>query len=208
MVDLLKGQNKINISVDQVIVRNIEEIHNESDINFDKRIIGIRSFIRNDLEAAIFMIIPFEMLSALFAEMDPQTKIADNIETIEDLDESIKSAIIEFGNIIMSHYCSGISDFLKIQVIHNVPEIAIDLYGAVIDGDIAKLAQHTDKIIMIRNQFQIRNKTISGQILFIPSNDSVDNLIKWIDVDKIVALLEAEALGINTSSAPVRPITG
>ena len=54
MVDLLKGQNKINISVDQVIVRNIEEIHNESDINFDKRIIGIRSFIRNELEAAIF----------------------------------------------------------------------------------------------------------------------------------------------------------
>ena len=66
-------------------------------------------------------------------------RFADNIETIEDLDESIKSAIIEFGNIIMSHYCSGISDFLKIQVIHDVPEIAIDLYGAVIDGDIANL---------------------------------------------------------------------
>ncbi len=193
LADLFKGQNKISISVDQAVLKSLKEIHKQATIDLSTPVISLRAFIKKYLDATLFFIIPLDSLATILEQMEESTPLPESIISLDDLDEGIKSAIKKFGNIIISHYCSGISDFLKIQVYHEVPELALDMYGAVLDSDIAQLAEHTDQVLTLRTSIQVKSKVITAEVIFFPAYDSMAKFVNWLDEDKIVALLEAEA---------------
>jgi chemotaxis protein CheC len=197
MAKLFKQESQISISVDQAVLRKLNDIHKDISIDLNAQVVSLRAFIKKDMNASIFMILPIDSIKSLLEELEESVTIPESISSIDDLDNDIKSALIEFGNIIISHYCTGISDFLKIQVLHEVPVLVVDFYGSVIDGDIAKLAQFTEQVIFLQTQIRSNDKVITGQLIFIPSYESINNFVKWMDVDKIVKLLDAEANGSN-----------
>ena len=95
------------------------------------------------------------------------------------------------------HYCSGISDFLKINIYHDVPEVAIGEFFALIDLEIAKLARYSDQCIILKTKITVKDKPISFDLLFIPYFDSIEKFINWLDVDYIFNLLDSESKTIR-----------
>jgi len=68
-------------------------------------VLGIRAVIENDLDATIFLILPLDQLSYLLENIEGVEKAPKTIKSEKDLDQNMHSALIEFGNIIISHYC-------------------------------------------------------------------------------------------------------
>jgi len=197
MSKLFKAKAKISIIVEDVLIKKIDEIGNSSIINVDDNVIGIRSIIKNDLDASIFLVFQVEQMKNLLKLMKDMDSVSTEITSIESLDAQTESALIEFGNIIVSHYCAGISDFLKVDVLHDVPTLGIDSYGALLDGEIAKLAATSNQALVLKTIIETQKKSIVGEIIFIPYNESIDKIVKWLDVDKIVEILQAEADGLS-----------
>jgi chemotaxis protein CheC len=112
---------------------------------------------------------------------------------MKGLDKTSQSAIQEIGNILISHYCSGISDFLKINIYHDVPEVAIGEFFALIDLEIAKLSRYSDQCIILKTKITVKDKPITFDLLFIPYFDSIKKFINWLDVDYIFNLLDSES---------------
>jgi chemotaxis protein CheY-P-specific phosphatase CheC len=195
MSNIFKMKSQINININNVILKELASFNENTTIRLDQRVVVVRAFIKNDLNASIFLILPTDQLPYFLEPFGEDGKLAGPVKTIQDLDKSIKSAIIEFGNIIISHYCTGISDFLKIQVYHEVPDLLVNNFGAVIDGEIADAAEDSEKVVLLQTEILTKERTITGALLFIPSSDSVENFTKWLDVDSIVKILEEESVG-------------
>jgi chemotaxis protein CheY-P-specific phosphatase CheC/chemotaxis signal transduction protein len=195
MSKLFKTPTKISINVEEVMIKNIADYHQGAVINLSERVLGVRSLVKEDLDAGIFLILQLKDVPFLLKEIDYVEKPPIVVESLKDLDKASQSALNEFCNIIISHYCAGISDFLKIQLYHDVPETAIDEYGALLDGEFAKIAEYSEQGLFLKTQILTQTRSIAGEIIFIPYYDSIRKFVDWLDVDEIVKMLEDEAQG-------------
>lgn len=186
---LFKQKIKINMVVDNLILRKVGDFDN-LDLKLDEIVLGIRAPLRNDILGVIYIVFPIDQFVILLNNIDNINKLPKSINSLDDLDDSVQSAVNEIGNIIISQYCDGISDFLKIKVYHEVPQQAIDIYGAMLDSEIANIAKYSDTAIILQTQISLQNKNINGQIFFIPYYDSVDKFMEYLDAEKIYQLME------------------
>ena len=189
--NLMKSKSKINIQVQNVIVQELFELSKQ---NFDpgEIIIGIRAILKNDLNGVIFLMFSIDELTFLAEDISGTSQFPRNIQNVNDLDQNSYSAFQEIGNIIISHYASGIADFLSIDLYHEVPQIAIGEYTALIDIELAKLARYSDQAIFMQTNIMIKDKEINGDIIFIPYYDSMNKFVEWLDADHIVKQLNSK----------------
>jgi chemotaxis protein CheY-P-specific phosphatase CheC/chemotaxis signal transduction protein len=189
--NLMKSKSKIDIQVQNVIVQELFELSMQ---NFDpgEIIIGIRAILKNDLNGVIFLMFSIEELTFLAEDISGTSQFPKNIQNVNDLDQNSYSTFQEIGNIIISHYASGIADFLSIDLYHEVPQIAIGEYTALIDIELAKLARYSDQAIFMQTNIVIKNKEINGDIIFIPYYESMNKFVEWLDADHIVKQLNSK----------------
>ncbi|MHA1672898.1 MAG: chemotaxis protein CheC [Promethearchaeota archaeon] len=185
---MLKEKKKINFDISNVEVKDLAE--GGKDYSVDQRFVGIRAIVKNDMNAAIFLIFPVQQLVELLHEIALIKKAPKKIDSIKKLDKNSLSAIEEVGNIIISHYCAAISDFLRIDLFHEVPEVSIGDYSTLIEIESAKLTDASNKAVFIQTLIAIDKKKISGEILFIPYMDSINKFIKWLDADHVVTMMD------------------
>ncbi|MHA1729001.1 MAG: chemotaxis protein CheW [Promethearchaeota archaeon] len=192
LTDLMVPNTNININILDVGVDDLSEFKEKHAFD-DKLYIGIRSSLIDDFSGAIYLFLSIEGLKTLLDKIEIVDEYPDVIEDISDLDKDTSSAINEIGNIIISHYCSGLSDFLKLKMYHETPQIAIDEFNILIDGEIANLMAYSDRGIFSETSITINEKDIDGSLVFIPYYNSVEKFVKCLDVDRIVELLELES---------------
>ena len=197
MSKLFKEKSAIGINIEDVRIKMINDISTAKGFKVEDSTLGIKAYIQNDLEAAIFLMIPSTEIGSLMENLADLEKPNYEIETVDDLSPKAISALTEFGNIIISHYCAGISDFLKIKVYHDVPQLAMDSFGALIDSEVANYSKNSDSVIFLETSIITKANTISGAILLIPKYEYIENLINLLNVDSVVSILNQEADGAN-----------
>ena len=156
----------------------------------DENYVSIKVNVKNDLNAVIFLIFSSKQIISLLKEIDMVKAPPKEIKNLENIDKNSFSAIQEIGNIIVSHFCSAISDFLNIDIFHEVPEISVGSYASLIEEKIIKSSKLPKEAIFIQNKIKIGNNLINGEILFIPLLRSINNFTKLLDADRIVAMME------------------
>ncbi len=86
------------------------------------------------------------------------------------------SAMQEMGNILSGSYLSALSDFTHLKLQPSVPELAIDMFGAIISYGLLEISQYSDYAIVIDTvltELEDDNvETVKGHFFLLLSPDS------------------------------------
>ncbi|WP_227820862.1 chemotaxis protein CheC [Clostridioides sp. ZZV14-6345] len=108
------------------------------------------------------------MLSYLF---NKEEALLDEIEEIEI------SAIKEIGNIMASSYINAIASMLNMTISISVPDICIDMVGAVLNVPMIRFSDVGDKVLFIENKFKMSDNYFTSHILMIPEMGSLREIL-------------------------------
>ena len=75
-----------------------------------------------------------------------------NILELDDLERSLLS---ELGNIMCGSYIRALSALMDMDIDVSVPEICVDMGGAILSVPLARIMSKSADILLIENQFQI-----------------------------------------------------
>ncbi len=190
MSKLMKNKVKININVEHVNIRDLMEMGRSDVVDPEDMVVGIRATLSKDLNGVIFLLFSLKKLGGFLQEVEMTHQKIGSVSHIDDLSKDTQSSIQEIGNIIISHFCAGISDFLGIDLYHEVPELAVAEYSAVIDGEIATLSRDSDSALFMKTLIEAESQDIDSEIVFIPYYDSIRRFNKWMNVDQVLTALD------------------
>lgn len=86
------------------------------------------------------------------------------------------SALNEIGNIITGAYLSALSDLTKLKIISSVPNLQIDMAGAILSIPAIEFSKIGDKVLLIETRFDDET-AIDGYFVLIPELESYDVIL-------------------------------
>jgi len=100
--------------------------------------------------------------------------------TSQESDDLKLSVIAEIGNIVAGVYLTAVHDFCRLNIYHTVPTVATDMVQALLDESLVRLSRQVQHIIVIENEFMVKEKLIKTFLVMIPSVESVSILVNSI----------------------------
>lgn len=99
---------------------------------------------------------------------------------IEDLgeDHMSSSALHELGNILAGSYLTALADLTKLQLYPSVPEVSLDMFGAVISEGLMELSQVGEHAIVVDTSIfdQSHQQELKAHMFMLPDYDSFEKL--------------------------------
>lgn len=97
------------------------------------------------------------------------------------LTEMEESLLLELGNIMCGAYIRALSQLLDVEMDVSVPQIKIDMGGAILTDAALRFLRTGDELLMIDNLFRMDIGTFLGRILFLPEMDSLQVLLRKLE---------------------------
>jgi len=178
--DLLK--KKIEMSLTSIDIIPFWKIpHLFGDVT--KEVFGIYSKVIGENDFRILQIYTKESIINMINNLTEfDKKSIKKIKDLNDLDDFSVSIISEIGNILVGHYTSALANLLSISIIPSVPDLALDTIGALTSCAIAKFSKKLDFTLIIETTLKIEEMELDGILCFIPSIETVENLLKIISL--------------------------
>ena len=88
------------------------------------------------------------------------------------LSELESSTLTEISNILVGSFLSAISSFTNLKVTPSVPQLAIDMLGAIMSIVAIEYGKIGDSVLFLETQFSDVLKEITGQFFLIPDYES------------------------------------
>ncbi|PLX28368.1 hypothetical protein C0581_02465 [Candidatus Parcubacteria bacterium] len=129
--------------------------------------------VHGDLEGAMVMILPPK--SAIdFVDILTKEKIKD----IKELQQKDLSAIQEMGNILLGASITALNKFLDMTMIHSIPDVAVDMLGAVMDEILVEIGSDTEEILAFRINLHLEGKKVGGDLYYLFDPNSSSKILK------------------------------
>ena len=94
------------------------------------------------------------------------------------------SAMKEIGNIMAASYVNAMASMTGLAVDITVPDICIDMVGAILSVPAIHYANISDKIIFIENKFSAETvNDASSYVLMIPEVDSLNQIMTTLGIE-------------------------
>ena len=84
----------------------------------------------------------------------------------------------ELGNIMCGSYIRALAELTGMETDVSVPDLCIDMGGAILGVPLARHLKVSDSILLIENIFHMGEYAFVGRILFWPELDSLDLMLK------------------------------
>lgn len=110
----------------------------------------------------------FSILNTILGEKERQ---------LMNLDEIERSLICELGNIMCGSYIRALSQLLNLKIDVDVPNLCIDMGGAILNIPLSHFLVFSDELLMIENIFHMGSCSFKGHILFLPEMESLRAII-------------------------------
>lgn len=166
---------KMDMSVPHVALLPFSEI--ESVIGSeDQTVVGILLGIEGDIDGMMMFL--FDMKSAHHLV---NTLMMRDVNMDEDLgpdsfSEIEMSALNEIGNIVSGSYLTAISTLTNMKMVATVPDMKVDMVGALLSVPATEFGKYGDKLLMIQSEFGEMN-FVTGYFLLIPELESYDKIL-------------------------------
>ena len=95
----------------------------------------------------------------------------------DDLSEMELSALKEVGNIITGAYLNSLSSITNLTIFPSVPDLTVDMAGAILSVPAIEFAALGDRMLMIQTQF-FDEMVLDGYFILIPDLESYDKILK------------------------------
>ncbi len=143
----------------------------------DRTFVGVSMNMVGDVNGKLFYLVQDEQKERLVEIAQGAAPGSNESGVATDL-----SVLEEIGNILAGVFLVAIHDFCRLNIYHTVPELRIDMIQALIDEAIASTSAGTTQIIiLIENEFVIREENISTFFLIIPDRESIHKFVNSID---------------------------
>ncbi|KUP32972.1 CheY-P phosphatase CheC [Bacillus halotolerans] len=131
--------------------------------------------MEGDLTGSMFFIMPFYQAEQFIREL-----IGNPDFDIENLgeDHMSSSALHELGNILAGSYLTALADLSKLQLYPSVPEVSLDMFGAVISEGLMELSQVGEHAIVVDTSIfdQSHQQELKAHMFMLPDYDSFEKL--------------------------------
>ncbi|NLV16962.1 MAG: chemotaxis protein CheC [Syntrophomonadaceae bacterium] len=98
------------------------------------------------------------------------------------LDEMSLSAISEVGNIITGTYLNALASFTGMQFVPTVPDLVVDMAGAILDSILAQFGELGDHVLVVENKFNREEYDIIGHLFMLPEPGSLNKILTALGV--------------------------
>lgn len=95
----------------------------------------------------------------------------------EDFGEMEISVLKEIGNIMTGAYLNSLSDLTGLKIFPSIPELAVDMAGAILSVPAIEFGVIGDKILMIQTRFT-DDVDIDGFFILVPDLDSYHKIME------------------------------
>ena len=133
---------------------------------------GIISLLSGQINGMMLALFELEAINLLLDRMMVKT-----VKDYSELTEIESSAVIEVGNILISTFINALSNLTDVKITPSVPQIAIDMQGAMITVPMAAYGNQSDYIMLLGGTFLIDNKEIPCKLLLSPDVKSLNYLL-------------------------------
>ena len=167
-------KKRINIVVPRILLLPIEQVPSAVGGN-NNLVAGLVVRVLGDLPSTIVFI--FSQRDALaLASLMTGKPIADG-RVIGDLE---RSALKEIGLILTNAYLVALGSFVGMGFVPTVPELIVDMAGAIIDYILIELSCKSEFALLIDSEFTEPTASIKGHFFIIPNPEGLEVILKSI----------------------------
>ena len=170
---------KMDMSVPKVELVPFNEI---SDImgDEDQTVVGIMLGFEGDVYGMMMFLFDTKSAHHLVNTLMMQDT-ESGIEADTQFNDMEMSALNEIGNIVSGSYLTAISKLTNLKMVSTVPEMTIDMIGALLSVPASEFGKYGDKLLLIQSQFGELD-FVNGYFLMIPELESYDKLLESLGV--------------------------
>lgn len=167
-------QCKIDMSVPQVQLLEFKELG--AAMGGEEVVMaGIYLAIDGDIKGSIMFLLEKKAAKHLVG------KLMGMQSEDEDLSEMELSALQEVGNIITGAYLNSLSSITNLTIYPSVPDLTVDMAGAILSVPAIEFAALGDRMLMIQTQF-FDEMVLDGYFVLIPDLDSYGKMLSALGI--------------------------
>lgn len=123
------------------------------------------------------------LLQKDFAHMAVNALLGENLSNFSEIDEMALSAIQEVANIMAASYVNAVSSLTGLMINISVPDLCVDMAGAILSVPAIHYANISDRIIFIEDQFSSEEDRVTSHVLLIPDVDSLEKIMTNLGIE-------------------------
>lgn len=123
------------------------------------------------------------LLNESFTNMILDEILGSSERDILELDDLERSLLCELGNIMCGSYIRALSALMDMEIDVSVPDICVDMGGAILSVPLARVMSKSAEILLIENQFRINQNSFSGRILFFPDPECLELILVKLGIE-------------------------
>lgn len=177
---LAKMMNKkVDMNVPKINVLEFKDI-NEILGGAETLVVGILLRVTGDLQGNIMFILDIPsarlLVDLMMGEGGSDPSKSNEFSDIE------QSALKEIGNILSGSYLSALSTLTNLLIMPSIPDLAIDMAGAILSVPAIEFGKVGDTVLYIETEFSDGCSKVLGDFLLVPDVDSYSTLLKALGV--------------------------
>ncbi len=163
---------KVDMKVPRVELLDFKEL-GEAMGGEEQIMAGIYLRIEGDLQGSIMFLLEEKSAYALVGKLMGMQ--------VTELDEMAQSALKEIGNIITGSYLNSLSTLTNLTISESVPDLAVDMAGAILSVPAIEFGMVGDKMLLIQTAFT-DDVELNGFFILVPDLPSYGKLLKALGV--------------------------
>lgn len=170
--------SKVDMKVPEVKILEFKDV-TEILGGAENLVAGLLLGIKGDINGFIMFLLGIEDAKILVNMLFGRAK---DESPANGFDEMETSALKEVVNILAGSYISAISSLTNLRLMASVPELAIDMAGAILSVPAIEFGKMGDTVLYIETQFVEGEDRVSGNFFLIPDVKSYSVLMKALGV--------------------------
>lgn len=168
-------QTKVDMSVPQVKLLEFKDL---GELMGGEELVmaGIFLGIEGDISGSIMFLLDTAAAKHLVGKLMMGMELPD-----DGFSEMELSALKEVGNIITGAYLNALSMMTNLVILPTVPDLAVDMAGALLSVPAIQFGIQGDKILLIQTQF-FDEIELDGYFILLPEMESYEIILKALGI--------------------------
>ena len=167
-------QCKVDMAVPKVQLLEFREL-GEAMVGEETVMAGIYLGIEGDIKGSIMFLLEKAAAKHLVGKLMGMESEGDEFSEMEF------SALKEVGNIITGSYLNSLSSITNLAIYPSVPDLTVDMAGAILSVPAIEFAALGDRMLMIQTQF-FDEMVLDGYFILIPDLDSYGRMLTALGI--------------------------
>ncbi len=167
---------KVDMKVPRVELLDFKEVGDAMG-GAEQIMAGIYLAVDGDIHGSIMFLLEEKSAHVLVSKLMGGMSMGEH----EGFDEMETSALKEIGNIITGAYLNSLSELTKLTIVESIPDLTIDMAGAILSVPAVEFGMVGDKLLMIQTSFT-DDVDLNGYFILVPDVPSYGKLLKALGV--------------------------